>query len=102
VLRRIREFGHRAAESAPASTPSQIRKSQAIDWLEIIFVSDTGEPMANETYEVRLPDGSTQQGVLDENGMAYLNGIVPGRRTAPLGRASAISSMRNYVKRAYV
>lgn len=78
LLRQHRNYARPESKSGPALTPSQLRKAQATDWLEIAFVSDAGDPMANETYEVRLPDGSVRRGNLDANGMAYLPGIPSG------------------------
>lgn len=77
MLRRTRQLALTDA-SSQTLTPSQLRKAAATDWLEIRLIDDTGQPIANEPFEVRLPDGSTQQGTLDENGMAYVSGFPPG------------------------
>ena len=40
-------------------------------WIEIELVyENNGEPVPNEEYCVRLPDGSERRGSLDENGFA--------------------------------
>ncbi len=48
------------------------------DWLEIQFLDEDGTPRANERYVVTLPDGSRQEGRLDDTGRARLEDIPPG------------------------
>jgi hypothetical protein len=63
---------------APSKQPESSDPSPDLDWVTIQFVDDAGVPMANETYEVTLADGSTQTGTLDANGLGQLSGIVAG------------------------
>jgi hypothetical protein len=71
-----------AAASEPAivetAAPPRRAKVRELDWVTIQFVDDAGVPMANETYEVTLADGSTQRGTLDADGLGELSGIVAG------------------------
>jgi hypothetical protein len=48
------------------------------DWLEIRLLKRGGEPFANEHYILTLPDGTTKEGDLDENGYVKLEDLPPG------------------------
>jgi hypothetical protein len=79
VLLRRQRFSQRPQlASVTATTPSQLKKAKQTEWVEVRFVDDSGEPIANEPYQVTLSDGSTRQGSLDGNGIAYLSGIANG------------------------
>lgn len=47
-------------------------------WIEVVLVDQNGAPVPNVPYQITLPDGSTQQGMLDQNGSVRFDGIVPG------------------------
>jgi hypothetical protein len=47
-------------------------------WVEVELLDWEGNPAANERYEIRLPDGSLQEGRLDASGHARFTGIDPG------------------------
>ena len=50
------------------------------DWIEIELIDDTtAEPMEQEEYIIVLPDGKELKGKLDENGLAKINDIPPGK-----------------------
>jgi len=49
------------------------------DWLEISAVDYQGRPLVGAKYELKLPDGTTQSGTLDDQGVARVEGIPPGR-----------------------
>jgi hypothetical protein len=49
---------------------------QVKTWIGIeLYDEDTGAPIPNERYRLVLPDGSTQEGNLDENGRAEVDEI---------------------------
>jgi len=48
------------------------------DWVEIYLDDETGKPMADEKYELHLPDGSKREGTLNSDGYAREEGIPPG------------------------
>jgi len=48
-------------------------------WIQIELHDQDGKPVPNERYRIELPDGSAQEGALDENGCAGVDGIDPGR-----------------------
>ncbi len=47
-------------------------------WVEFELLDWDGTPAAFERYEIRLPDGSVQDGRLDGKGRARFSGIDPG------------------------
>ncbi len=49
------------------------------DSIEITLRDRKGQVGANEQYTVELPDGTTQQGQLDQNGYAKLESLPPGK-----------------------
>ncbi|MCG7851849.1 MAG: hypothetical protein MIO92_04950 [Methanosarcinaceae archaeon] len=48
------------------------------DWIEIELIAWDGKPVANEDYEIILPDGTSRKGVLDAMGHAVERDIPPG------------------------
>ena len=46
--------------------------------MEIELADEEGNPVALETYQIELPDGSLISGTLDEDGQARVEGIDPG------------------------
>ena len=49
-------------------------------WLAIFLKDQDDEPVPNEPYEVKLPDGTTvASGTLDAHGKARVEGIDPGQ-----------------------
>jgi len=51
------------------------------DYLELEMVDGNGAPMAGRDYILHLPDASTRDGTLDEQGRAREEDIPPGRTT---------------------
>lgn len=47
-------------------------------WIEIELVDNRGKPVPNEQYRLELPDGAIQEGYLDAQGLARVDGIDPG------------------------
>lgn len=47
-------------------------------WIEIQLVGEDDSPIPGEKYEIELPDGSVEEGVLDAEGVVGLEGIDPG------------------------
>lgn len=78
-------FGlNRATEGAPAApeeplaepAPAQERTlPEQPTWVEIQVKSETGESLEGLSYTVTLPDGSTQQGTLDETQTIRIEGL---------------------------
>lgn len=47
-------------------------------WIEIVLVDDKERPVANERFAVKVPDGTTRTGRLDERGFVRIDGIDAG------------------------
>ena len=63
-----------AASSSGADKQNEKKKT----WIEIELKDDAGLPIPNERYKLKLPDGSTQEGTLDGDGRARVDGIEEG------------------------
>ena len=61
------------AAAASSATP---RKPKT--WVAIRLMDQDGQPIAGEAYKLVLPDGTVEEGCLDETGEAFVNGIDPG------------------------
>ena len=59
-------------------TTATVVSPDKTSWVEIELVDDQGQPVADETYQVRLSDGSLFIGTLDDRGQARIEGIDPG------------------------
>ena len=49
------------------------------DYIDIELKNQLGEPVPDEEYIITLPDGSTREGKLDENGLAVEKDVPPGK-----------------------
>lgn len=58
------------------STPEPQKEKKA--WVEILLVDLDGKPVPNVRYRVTLPDGTIQEGRLNEHGQAGYYKIEPG------------------------
>ncbi|PZR73832.1 MAG: type VI secretion system tip protein VgrG [Chthoniobacterales bacterium] len=67
-----------AASDAPMHDPNSEENKQKKHWIEIELVGEDGKPIPGETYLITLPDGKTQDGTLDDKGLARVDGIDPG------------------------
>jgi uncharacterized Zn-binding protein involved in type VI secretion len=47
-------------------------------WVEIEVVDETGAPVAYQPYRIEAPDGEVCEGWTDANGVARIEGVVPG------------------------
>ena len=47
-------------------------------WIEIVLKDTLGRPVAGERYQLHLPDGTMQHGLLDAHGKARVEGVEPG------------------------
>jgi hypothetical protein len=48
------------------------------DWIEVELQDENGDALTNEPFELHLPDGSTQNGTLDDKGFARIEAVPPG------------------------
>ena len=70
--------GSAAASSSSPATASDPAGDGSKTWIEVELLDSDGQPVPNEPYRVHLPDGSTQEGSTDGQGIARLSGIDPG------------------------
>jgi hypothetical protein len=47
-------------------------------WIEVKLVDEDGNPVPDQKYKIVLPDGSIQEGSLDDKGTVRFDGITPG------------------------
>jgi len=65
------------ADTAPThKDPTEEEEEKS--WIEIELVDENDQPVAGETYQIELPDGSIATGRTDEKGLARVSGIDPG------------------------
>ncbi|HEY0077396.1 MAG TPA: hypothetical protein VGB73_02040 [Pyrinomonadaceae bacterium] len=62
----------------PAPPPSKPEQVKQKTWVEIQLLDEEGIPMDKEQYRIKLPDGSYEDGFLDKNGRARVDGIDAG------------------------
>jgi hypothetical protein len=48
------------------------------DWIEFRFEDDAGNPMADEDYRMKMPDGSEEKGKTDKDGFVKVSSMSPG------------------------
>ena len=63
------------ADQPPNQTVASCKKKT---WIGIELKDNDGNPVPNEAYEIRLPDGTIQTGNLDSLGTAGASEIDPG------------------------
>lgn len=48
------------------------------NWVEVELVDDSGAPVAGESVEIKLPDGSVASGTTDDKGLLKISNIDSG------------------------
>jgi hypothetical protein len=59
----------------PPGESSDVAKT----WITIHLLDDDHKPVPRAKYRVVLPDESVEEGVLDDQGTAHIEGIIPGQ-----------------------
>ena len=62
----------------PYKPPEKVDENKKLSWIEIELVDALGNPVAGETYRVKLSNGTVAEGTLDEKGFARLDPIESG------------------------
>jgi hypothetical protein len=79
ILRYPLQSGISAVEEVEKQTTGQGSQGPQSDtWIEIYLRDMDGQPVQGERYKIKLPDGSTQEGMLDAFGHAEYYHITPG------------------------
>jgi hypothetical protein len=63
---------------AGASKEEADDEKEPLSWIEIEMVGEDDKPIAGVPYEIELPDGSLASGVLDDKGLARVEGFIKG------------------------
>ncbi|WP_437516395.1 carboxypeptidase regulatory-like domain-containing protein [Sorangium sp. So ce1099] len=71
-------------EPAPPLEETQAAEREArrrveLTWIEIQLLGEDGRGIPGERYRITGPDGSVREGALDGQGLARVEGIVPGQ-----------------------
>jgi hypothetical protein len=67
--------GATGAAAAATAGPTATKKT---DWIEVKLVDREGKPVPGEKYRIELPDGTTREGVLNSEGVAWEGNLDPG------------------------
>ena len=67
-----------AAAAAAGSAEEQAQEEKKTSWIEIELVGEDDKPIPGEKYRITLPDGKVDEGTLDENGWARVDGFEEG------------------------
>ena len=67
--------GAAAVALAVALTQSRPKKKS---WIQISLTDEDGDPVPSEAYQIQLPDGTVEEGALDDSGRARIDGIEDG------------------------
>jgi hypothetical protein len=61
----------------PYSKEEQEAKAEdkPVHWIEIELIDENDQPVAGERYKITLPDGSVDEGSLDDKGKARIDSI---------------------------
>ena len=68
----------RDARTGSSSSGSGGTPRKPKTWVAVRLVDQDGEPVPYEAYKLVLPDGTVQEGNLDDTGEVYVSGIDPG------------------------
>ncbi len=61
-----------------ANASSNAEPQGPLSWVGVELVDDKGKPVPNEAYKVKLTDGTVQEGTLDDQGKARIEGVKDG------------------------
>jgi hypothetical protein len=67
-----------ASEPVLGPDPDGEAGTDTKSWIGLVLVDQDGAPVPARAYRVMKPDGTTQDGMLDSNGAAFIKGIDPG------------------------
>ena len=76
-------FTARSVLEKVADAAPKVLKSKPADlsFVEIVLQDENGNPVAGESYELKLPDGRVRTGKLDGKGVVRVEGIPMGECT---------------------
>jgi len=65
-------------QQGDGSSGQSSEEEKQTSWIEIELVGEDDKPIPGERYRVTLPDGSVDEGTLDQNGWARVEGFEKG------------------------
>lgn len=68
----------RAASSSSSAEESKDEEQKHRSWIEIELLGEDDKPIPGEKYRITLPDGTVDEGTLDQNGWARLENFDSG------------------------
>ncbi len=69
----------RATAAAPAAaSPEPEETAPEATWVALRMVDSVGDPVKGMKFKIELPDGATQEGALDGDGLAKIQSTKPG------------------------
>jgi len=72
------QFGSTEVKSTgPPETPEET-SAEETHWIGIELKDEEGNPIPNEPFMLRFPDGTIYEGNLDDEGKFILKGLAPG------------------------
>ncbi len=71
-------FKQSAEDGSAAAGSSTEEQANKKSWIEIELVGEDDKPISGEKYRLTLPDGSVDEGTLDQNGWARVAGFENG------------------------
>jgi type VI secretion system secreted protein VgrG len=60
------------------SRASEEEEEQKTSWIEFQLVGEDGKPIPDEAYSVKMPDGTVEEGNLDDEGKGKVEGFEKG------------------------
>jgi hypothetical protein len=76
--RELKQGKYGSAPVTPFQPPASNVPNPEKTWIEIKLIDSDDQPVPSEKYKIKLPDGRIDQGTLDSNGFARIEGVEPG------------------------
>jgi hypothetical protein len=73
----VESFQIHRAEERVEEKPVEVERRETT-WIAIRLVDDQGNPVPYKRYRIETPEGTTREGILDDQGRARVDGIEPG------------------------
>lgn len=73
------ELGTSQVALREASEAKEEQEKEELHWVGLKLEDANGEPVADEEYRVKLPDGTVVQGRLDKDGKARIEDVPAGK-----------------------
>lgn len=78
VRTRVESFRVFRAEERVEEAPPVETERRPVSWVAIRLIDDQGNPVPYRRYRIETPEGTTREGITDDQGRARVDGIEPG------------------------